>query len=201
MGVGLPAWLVRSPRAAQAVAETRASTRGCILFIDEIDVITPKRETAQREMERRMVAQLLSSLDDLNLDVTQQKPVLVIGATNRPGGTPCARGVGETKTSRLNLNLCLNHGGKTESIDPALRRAGRFDRELCLNVPDTKVIAILSFLCVWFELTLSALTILLSLYLARRVGQARLHILEVVCRDLKLEGEFDFAKLADMTPG
>jgi ribosome biogenesis ATPase len=70
------------------VSEARASPRGCILFIDEIDVITPKRETAQREMERRMVAQLLSSLDDLSLDVTHNKPLLVIGATNRPG---CAR--------------------------------------------------------------------------------------------------------------
>ncbi len=37
----------------------------CIIFIDEIDAITPKRENAQREMERRIVAQLLTSLDDL----------------------------------------------------------------------------------------------------------------------------------------
>jgi ribosome biogenesis ATPase len=35
----------------------------CIIFIDEIDSITPKRETAQREMERRIVAQLLSCID------------------------------------------------------------------------------------------------------------------------------------------
>ena len=35
----------------------------CILFLDEIDAITPKRETAQREMERRIVAQLLSCMD------------------------------------------------------------------------------------------------------------------------------------------
>lgn len=35
----------------------------CLLFIDEIDAITPKRETAQREMERRIVAQLLTCMD------------------------------------------------------------------------------------------------------------------------------------------
>ncbi|XAO22229.1 hypothetical protein I312_100997 [Cryptococcus bacillisporus CA1280] len=34
----------------------------CILFLDEVDAITPKRENAQREMERRIVAQLLTSL-------------------------------------------------------------------------------------------------------------------------------------------
>lgn len=39
------------------------ATAPCIIFIDEIDAITPKRETAQREMERRIVAQLLTCLD------------------------------------------------------------------------------------------------------------------------------------------
>lgn len=39
----------------------------CIVFIDEIDVISPKRETAQREMERRIVAQLLTSMDTLQM--------------------------------------------------------------------------------------------------------------------------------------
>lgn len=79
----------------------------CILFLDEIDAITPKRETAQREMERRIVAQLLTCLDDLTWDKTDGRPVMVIGATNRP-----------------------------DSLDPALRRAGRFDHEIALGVPD-----------------------------------------------------------------
>lgn len=81
----------------------------CLLFIDEIDAVTPKRENAQREMERRIVAQLLTCIDDLSLEKTDGKPVMVIGATNRP-----------------------------DSIDPALRRAGRFDREICMGVPDEK---------------------------------------------------------------
>jgi ribosome biogenesis ATPase len=74
-----------------------------IIFIDEIDAITPKRETAAREMERRIVAQLLTCMDELEGGV----PVMVIGATNRP-----------------------------DALDQALRRSGRFDREICLNVPD-----------------------------------------------------------------
>ncbi|KAK5604765.1 hypothetical protein CRENBAI_010880 [Crenichthys baileyi] len=78
----------------------------CILFIDEIDAITPKREVASKDMERRIVAQLLTCMDDLN-SPTVTSQVLVIGATNRP-----------------------------DSLDPALRRAGRFDREICLGIPD-----------------------------------------------------------------
>uniref|UniRef100_A0AAR2J4J7 AAA+ ATPase domain-containing protein n=1 Tax=Pygocentrus nattereri TaxID=42514 RepID=A0AAR2J4J7_PYGNA len=86
--------------------EQAVSNAPCVLFIDEIDAITPKREVASKDMERRIVAQLLTCMDDLNsLSVPAQ--VLVIGATNRP-----------------------------DALDPALRRAGRFDREICLGIPD-----------------------------------------------------------------
>lgn len=86
--------------------EQAISSAPCILFIDEIDAITPKRETASKDMERRIVAQLLTCMDDLN-SMLEPAQVLVIGATNRP-----------------------------DSLDPALRRAGRFDREICLGIPD-----------------------------------------------------------------
>ncbi|KAM8809661.1 nuclear valosin-containing protein-like isoform 2-T2 [Eudromia elegans] len=86
--------------------EQAVSNAPCVLFIDEIDAITPKREVASKDMERRIVAQLLTSMDDLN-NVAATAQVLVIGATNRP-----------------------------DSLDPALRRAGRFDREICLGIPD-----------------------------------------------------------------
>ncbi|XP_045309265.1 nuclear valosin-containing protein-like isoform X7 [Leopardus geoffroyi] len=86
--------------------EQAVSNAPCVLFIDEIDAITPKRDVASKDMERRIVAQLLTCMDDLNtMAATAQ--VLVIGATNRP-----------------------------DSLDPALRRAGRFDREICLGIPD-----------------------------------------------------------------
>ncbi|KAE8881251.1 Nuclear valosin-containing protein-like [Phytophthora fragariae] len=78
-----------------------------IIFIDEIDAITPKRETSARGMEKRIVAQLLTSADSLSLENTGGKPVVLIGATNRP-----------------------------DALDSALRRAGRFDREICLGIPD-----------------------------------------------------------------
>ncbi len=76
-----------------------------IILIDEIDSIAPKREEVTGEVERRVVAQLLSLMDGL---MTRGK-VVVIGATNRPN-----------------------------AIDPALRRPGRFDREIEIGVPDRK---------------------------------------------------------------
>ncbi|KAI0281733.1 P-loop containing nucleoside triphosphate hydrolase protein [Russula brevipes] len=91
----------------------------CLLFIDEIDSITPKRESAQREMERRIVAQFLTCMDELSWEKTDNKPVVVIGATNRP-----------------------------DALDPALRRAGRFDHEIGMTVPDDEARAqILRVLC------------------------------------------------------
>lgn len=81
----------------------------CLIFIDEIDVIAPKRESSQSQMEKRVVAQLLISMDGLALDSKESngKPVIVIAATNRP-----------------------------DTIDPALRRGGRFDTEINMGVPN-----------------------------------------------------------------
>eukprot|EP00892_Ulva_mutabilis_P001467 jgi/Ulvmu1/11320/UM074_0035.1 len=98
-----------------------AAAAPAILFIDEIDAIAPKRESAQREMERRIVAQMLTCMDDLlpaapaaatatadsaAASAAAARHVVVIGATNRP-----------------------------DSLDAALRRAGRFDREISLGIP------------------------------------------------------------------
>lgn len=98
-----------SERALRQHFEAAIEAAPCIMFIDEIDAITPKRETAQREMERRIVGQLLTCMDDLALEKTGGKPVIVLAATNRP-----------------------------DSLDPALRRAGRFDEEINVGVPSER---------------------------------------------------------------
>ncbi|KAF2866297.1 P-loop containing nucleoside triphosphate hydrolase protein [Massariosphaeria phaeospora] len=79
----------------------------CLIFIDEIDVIAPKRDSAQSQMEKRIVAQLLISMDGLAMEGNDGKPVIVLAATNRP-----------------------------DSLDPALRRGGRFDTEISMGVPN-----------------------------------------------------------------
>ncbi|MCD4822880.1 MAG: CDC48 family AAA ATPase [Methanococcoides sp.] len=86
------------------IFEEAAENAPSIIFIDEIDSIAPKRENVTGEVERRVVAQLLTLMDGME----ERGQIVVIGATNR-----------------------------VDSIDPALRRPGRFDREIEIGVPDS----------------------------------------------------------------
>ncbi|KAI9287176.1 P-loop containing nucleoside triphosphate hydrolase protein [Umbelopsis sp. AD052] len=80
-----------------------------IIFIDEIDALCPKRDEAPGEMEKRVVATLLTLMDGAtDSSQTQNRPgIVVIGATNRPN-----------------------------ALDEALRRPGRFDREVEIGIPN-----------------------------------------------------------------
>ena len=93
-----------------------------IILIDDVDAIVPKREILQRGMERRIAAQILSCMDSLSRQAksTTRKQEM----RGAPHKIPAVIVIG--CTSRL------------ESIDAALRRAGRFDREICLCIPDTR---------------------------------------------------------------
>lgn len=74
-----------------------------VVFIDEIDAIAPRRDLVQGEVEKRVVAQLLTLMDGLS----PRGQVIVLAATNLP-----------------------------QVLDPALRRPGRFDREVAIGIPD-----------------------------------------------------------------
>ncbi len=94
-----------SERKLRDIFEEAQENAPSIIFIDEIDSIAPKREETRGEVERRVVAQLLTLMDGL----IARGNVIVIAATNRQ-----------------------------DDIDPALRRPGRFDREIEIGVPDKK---------------------------------------------------------------
>jgi transitional endoplasmic reticulum ATPase len=87
------------------VFEEAARRAPAILFIDEIDAVAPKRAEVVGDVEKRVVAQLLSLMDGF----VSRGQVIVMGATNIP-----------------------------EVLDPALRRPGRFDREIEIGVPNTQ---------------------------------------------------------------
>ena len=87
----------------RSIFEQAEKNAPSIIFIDEVDSIAPKRDEVSGEVERRIVAQLLSLMDGM----TTRGKVVVIAATNR-----------------------------VNAIDPALRRPGRFDREIEIGVPN-----------------------------------------------------------------
>ncbi|MBI4333774.1 MAG: AAA family ATPase [Chloroflexi bacterium] len=76
-----------------------------IIFVDELDIIAPRRGESGTQADTRMVAQLLSLLDGLK----KSTGVIVIGTTNR-----------------------------VDSVDPAMRRPGRFDKEIFIGPPDAE---------------------------------------------------------------
>jgi transitional endoplasmic reticulum ATPase len=87
----------------RSIFEKAAKAAPCIIFIDEIDSLAPDRAKVEGEVEKRLVAQLLSLMDGF----AKTNGVIVLAATNRP-----------------------------DHLDPALRRPGRFDREVQFRVPD-----------------------------------------------------------------
>lgn len=87
----------------RAAFEEASKNAPAILFIDEIDALAPRRDTAEGEVERRITAQLLALMDGME----DRGQVMVIAATNLPN-----------------------------NLDPALRRPGRFDREVLIGTPD-----------------------------------------------------------------
>jgi len=87
----------------RAIFDEAEKNAPAIIFIDEIDAIAPKREESYGEVERRVVAQLLTLMDGMK----GRGKVIVIAATNRQ-----------------------------DALDPALRRGGRFDREIEIGVPN-----------------------------------------------------------------
>ena len=95
----------QSEERLREIFKEAAENAPSIVFLDEIDSIAPNRNDVYGEVERRVVAQLLTLMDGLD----DRGNVIVIGATNRE-----------------------------DSIDPALRRPGRFDREIEIGIPGRK---------------------------------------------------------------
>ncbi|XP_032652980.1 ATPase family gene 2 protein homolog A isoform X2 [Chelonoidis abingdonii] len=94
-------------RLRQIFAEA-SQRRPSIIFIDELDALCPKREGAQNEVEKRIVASLLTLMDGIGSEDSAGQ-LLVLGSTNRP-----------------------------HALDAALRRPGRFDKEIEIGVPNAQ---------------------------------------------------------------
>nr|GMD43678.1 cell division control protein 48 homolog C [Ipomoea batatas] len=139
-------------------------TAPSIVFIDEIDAIASKRENVQREMERRIVTQLMTCMDESHRNVQHADGNSASERVDGGHGNAMQEG-DDGKSSHV---LVIGATNRPDSIDPALRRPGRFDREIVLGIPNEN---------------------------------ARVDILSVLTRNLKVEGAFDLMKIARSTPG
>eukprot|EP01043_Picozoa_sp_COSAG02_P050253 COSAG02_NODE_5145_length_4593_cov_2.615487_1_plen_934_part_00 len=187
-----------SERLIRSLFEQAKANAPALLFIDEVDAITPKRENAQREMEKRIVAQLLTSMDELNPEqrAPNSKPTDTDAVDGRDGHEGAEGGAGSQSTDTGGAGaggdgesgsasgdedekehgtadfpknvIVIGATNRPDAIDPALRRAGRFDREIALGIPDEA---------------------------------ARGRILETLARGLRVSSDVSWAKLARSTPG
>ncbi|XP_022086133.1 spermatogenesis-associated protein 5-like isoform X2 [Acanthaster planci] len=90
----------------RSIFREAAKSAPSLIFIDELDALCPHRERVQSDLEKRIVATLLTLMDGVDA-LASRGHLMVLGATNRP-----------------------------DAVDPALRRPGRFDREIEIGVPN-----------------------------------------------------------------
>lgn len=140
-----------SERKLRNVFEEAVRLQPSILFVDEVDAIASRREGASKDMERRIVSQLLSCVDQLGVrrQVREKMDGEVKGVEKGEIESSAKSG----DESSLHVDVDVNDGtgdcvmgapsvvviaatNRPECLEPALRRAGRFDREIELGAPD-----------------------------------------------------------------
>lgn len=154
-----------------------------IVFVDEVDAIASRREGASKDMERRIVSQLLSCIDNLanrpapkgrnasETDEVENKEDLSQQLGNSPVTPKGERDMDSLEPRNNDVAppvVVIAATNRPECLEPALRRAGRFDREIELGAPDE---------------------------------DAREAILLKLCRRLKLGNDYDIRALAKRTAG
>lgn len=180
--MGLPMFSVSGPEIVSGVSgeseenirnlfESAKAHAPCILFLDEVDVIAGDRESATKDMERRIVAQLLSCMDELNVVKQPENPKPDSTSTPVKEDEDDSMDVDKmpmSSTPSTKHILVIGATSRLQAVDPSLRRAGRFDREISLGIPD---------------------------------AGSREAILKIICGSTALEPTLNLASLAHDTPG
>lgn len=103
-------WAGEGPQSVHRIFSVARKYAPAILFIDEIDAVGSRRTMNESHDGRQEILNaLLTEMDGFK--TSQNKPVLVMAATNLGG-----------------------NNGNTGALDPALVR--RFDRSICIDLPD-----------------------------------------------------------------
>jgi len=130
--------------------EAEMEESGALIFIDEIDAIAGKR--GARGMDRRIVSQLLTAMDrcgaaDSSQGEREESSKTMPTKTDLEATSERSEGAEKTSSEaskkrqrsearRRGNVVVIGATSRPEELDPSLRRAGRFDRELCVGVPD-----------------------------------------------------------------
>lgn len=100
----------------RAIFKEARTKPASVIVLDEVDALAPRREDAG-EVERRVVAELLVLMDGLDSKPSQ--------ASSSSSST--AEGQPAEAAGQVMVIACTN---RPNAIDPALRRPGRFDKEI-----------------------------------------------------------------------
>eukprot|EP00177_Eucheuma_denticulatum_P004967 GFKZ01009035.1.p1 GENE.GFKZ01009035.1~~GFKZ01009035.1.p1 ORF type:complete len:797 (-),score=149.00 GFKZ01009035.1:3145-5535(-) len=168
-----------SERALRALFEEAVRVAPSIVFVDQVDAIGARRDGASREMERRIVAQLMSCLDGLRGNQGReeengeskgdgQRDRDLKGRAEENVDEPAEGQEGGSGNKRKGAVIVIAATSRPESLEPDLRRAGRLDKEIEVGAPDVN---------------------------------GRAAILKKLCRDLKMNGDVDVGYLAQRTAG
>ncbi|KAF9133968.1 hypothetical protein BGW39_008455 [Mortierella sp. 14UC] len=114
----------------RTIFELAAERSPSIIFIDEIDALCPKRDEAASEMEKRVVATLLTLMDGAS---DKRIPPKSGTATDGDDGTSS-----DETTKKAPRIVVMGATNRPNALDEALRRPGRFDREIEIGIPDAK---------------------------------------------------------------
>lgn len=149
-----------------------------IIFIDELDSITEKRERSGKAMERRVIAQLIACMDSLsqdyeaNLRGSDLSVSMDVDNSSKERSEKTAMSEPEASDSEggelMPSVLVIGATSRPDSLDSSLRQTNRFDREIMMHIPNYK---------------------------------GRESILESLSRRMRLSGDFSFEEIAKHTPG
>lgn len=101
----LSKWVGEAEQNVKKLFDAAKAEEKAVIFIDEIEALVPRRKSDSSTVMQRVVPQILQELE--GFDRTADRPLLFIGATNKPW-----------------------------MLDEAIMRPGRFDARVYVGLPD-----------------------------------------------------------------
>ncbi len=124
-----------SELALRQVFDRALRAQPALIFIDEIDALCPRRDRSAEDIDKRMVSTLLTLMD--GVDSGTQSGAGREGAVQATQAQMVRDNVSAAKslTPAPPRIVVLAATNRPDALDPAVRRPGRFDREVEVGIP------------------------------------------------------------------